>query len=72
MFGVAIVHGLKAAWNTGLPHLHPVWGEVCRGQTQEGYSERMGTLDGSILAYPPGRWKIPSRMPDLQVLVVIQ
>lgn len=54
MLGVAIIHGLKAAGNTGLPHLHPVRGEVCRGQTQEGYSERMGSLDGSILACPPG------------------
>jgi hypothetical protein len=37
MLGIAIVHGFKAAGDTGLPHLHPVWGEVCRGQTQEGY-----------------------------------
>lgn len=55
MLGVAIIHSLKAAGNTGLPHLHPVRGEVCRGQTQEGYSERIRTLDGSILACPPGQ-----------------
>lgn len=28
MLGIAIVHGFKAAGDTGLPHLHPVWGEV--------------------------------------------
>lgn len=55
MLGVAIVHGFKAAGNTGLPHLHPVWGEVCRGRTQEGCSERIRTLDSSILACPPGQ-----------------
>lgn len=54
MLGVAIIHGLKAAGNTGLPHLHPVRGEVCRGQTQEGYSERIRTSDSSILTCPPG------------------
>lgn len=51
MLGVSIIHSLKAAGYTRLPHFHPVWGEVYRGQdTRRLQSERVRTLDGSVTA----------------------
>lgn len=32
VLGVAVVHSLKAAGHTGLAHLHPGRGVVCRGE----------------------------------------